>query len=87
MKKAELTEVKNLNKDELIKKVTTLKGQLNDLVMDKNMNKLKDVKSVFKTRKELAVVLTVLRQKQLLEQLESSEETEKPKKKNRRKKE
>lgn len=87
MKKAELTEVKNLNKDELIKKVATLKGQLNDLVMDKNMNKLKDVKSVFKTRKELAVVLTVLRQKQLLEQLESSEETEKPKKKNRRKKE
>lgn len=71
MKKAEMAEIKNLNITELIKKVGSLRGQLNDLVMDKNMSKLKDIKQVFKTRKDLAQILTILRQKQMLEQLES----------------
>jgi len=41
------------------------------LVIDKNTNKLKDKKAIFKKRKDLAKVLTVLRQKELLNELET----------------
>lgn len=71
MKRTELTQVKGLSIKELAERSKQLKRELAGLVIDLNMKKLKDIKTVFKKRKDLAQVLTVLRQKQLLEELEA----------------
>ncbi|MBI2334841.1 hypothetical protein HYU96_03480 [Candidatus Daviesbacteria bacterium] len=47
-----------------------LKQEIANLVLDKNMKKLKDLKMIFKKRKELARALTYVRQKELLAELE-----------------
>lgn len=70
MKKNELVIVKGLNIKELREKARTLKKEISEVVMDKNMKKLKDLKTSFKKRKDLAQVLTVLRQKTILAELE-----------------
>lgn len=70
MKRTELTQIKGLTIQELIDKTKSIKRGIGDLVIDLNMKKLKDTRAVFKKRKDLAQVLTVLRQKQLLEELE-----------------
>lgn len=69
MKKSELTVIKGLNFKELKEKVKTLRRDIEELVMDKNMKKLKDLKIISKKKKDLAQVLTILRQKQMLEEL------------------
>lgn len=69
MKKNELIQIKGLSIKELKDKAKSLKDEIANLSLDKNMKKLKDTKSVFKKRKDLAQVLTVLRQKEMLEQL------------------
>lgn len=71
MKRQELTQIKGLGTKELRLKATSIKGEIVSLVMDKNRNKLKDLKIISKKRKDLAQVLTVMRQKQLLAELES----------------
>lgn len=71
MKKNELIQIKGLDIKELKVKEKTLKKEIANLVMDKNMKKIKDLKSVSKLRKNLAQVMTVIRQKELLGQLES----------------
>lgn len=70
MKKSELVQIKGLNIKELKSKAKSLKDEIAGLIMDKNMKKLKDKKAVFKKRKDLAQVLTVIRQKELLSELE-----------------
>ncbi len=70
MKRTEFNELKNLDLPVLTKKVLQAKGELADLILDKNMKKLKDVKQVGKKRKDIAQMMTVIRQKQLLNQLE-----------------
>lgn len=70
MKKNDLVQIKNLEIVDLFKKMSLIKQEINDLYFDKKMNKLKDIKTFFKKRKELARVLTILRQKELLKQLE-----------------
>lgn len=70
MKKDELNNLKGTEVKSLFIKAKDLKKEINDLHLEKNMNKLKDLKSISKKRKELALVLTILRQKQLLEELE-----------------
>ena len=70
MKRNELTQVKALNVKELKDKAKSLKDEMDNLVIDKNTNKLKDKKVIFKKRKDLAKVLTVLRQKELIGELE-----------------
>ena len=70
MKKNDLTQIKGLDAKELREKVKTITKEMADLVMDKNMKKLKDVKLIYKKRKDLAQVLTILRQKELLAKLE-----------------
>lgn len=90
MKKNDLTQVKSLDLKELILKSKTIRDEIAGLVIDLNMKKLKDLKSVSKKRIDLAQVLTVIRQKQLLMEVESrveslesgvtsSEKLEKPK--------
>lgn len=73
MKRQELIQVKGLDIKELTLKAKTLKEEISKLVMDRSMKKLKDIKMLSKKRKDLAQVLTIIRQKQMLEQLESKE--------------
>lgn len=75
MKRNDLIEIKKLDQKALIDKVRSLQGEIADLIVDKNMSKLKDIRAVYKKRKDLAQVLTVLRQKQLLNELESKIES------------
>lgn len=71
MKKNELTKIKALDLKELTQKIKRVKGEIASLVMDKNMKKLKDIKMVIKKRRDLAQILTIMRQRQMLEELES----------------
>ena len=70
MKKNDFIQIKALDLSELKQKAKTLKLEIEDVVMDKNMKKLKDLKTIFKKRKDLAQVLTVLRQKEMLQRME-----------------
>ena len=63
-------ETKVLDIKALKAKVKVLKEELSGLTMDKNINKLKDLKTISKKKKELAQTFTVLGQKQILENLE-----------------
>lgn len=69
-KKTEFTEIKVLSIEELIKRLLVARKELVDLSLDKNMGKQKDVKLGLKKRKEIAQLSTILRQKQLLSELE-----------------
>ncbi len=75
MKKTQFNEVKGYAVKELQEKVMSLKKEIADAVMDKNMNKLKDLKTISKRKKDLAQTLTVLKQKQDLGQLEAKIES------------
>ncbi len=77
MKRNDLVQIKGLDIKELKGKIKTLREEIAKLVLDKNMKKLKDLKSVFKKRKDLAQVLTVVRQKTILAELESNMKGEK----------
>lgn len=68
--KNHLKEIKDLSLKEINQKINTAKLELADLSLDKNTNKLKDIKSASKKRKNIAQMLTILRQKQLIESLE-----------------
>lgn len=71
MKKNDLAQIKGLEIKELREKIKAIKIEIADLMLDKNMKKLKDLRLISKKRKDLAQVLTILRQKELLSQLES----------------
>lgn len=70
MKKSNLAEIKILEGVALLTKIKKAKVELANLIFEKNMKKLKDLKSVFKKRKEIALMLTIFRQKELLKKLE-----------------
>ncbi len=74
MKKNDFIQIKGLNVEELKVKALSLKKEISDLVMDKNMKKLKDTNSVGKKKTDLAQVLTVLQQKVLLGMLDIKKE-------------
>ncbi len=74
MKKNDLIEIKKMEITALLARVKKEKKELVDLLMDKNMNKLKDLKSLYKKRKNIAQILTVARQKELLKDLEGGQE-------------
>lgn len=73
-------EIKTLDIAALVAKAKALRVEINDLVLDKNMNKLKDLKSISKKKKELARVKTVLSQKEMIAKLEPKEEKKEEKK-------
>lgn len=64
MKKQDLMEIKQLDVVSLLKKSKAIKEEITGLVMDKNRNQLKDLKGVAKKRKDLAQILTVMKQKE-----------------------
>lgn len=70
MKKKDLAQIKELDQKGLSVKAKSIREEIANLTMDKNMKKLKDVKSLSKKRKDLAQVLTILRQKEMLKELE-----------------
>lgn len=73
MKKNDLVVIKGLDIKELGVKAKNIRQELADLVLDKNMKKLKDLKAISKKKKDLAQVLTIVRQKQLLLELEGKQ--------------
>lgn len=78
MKKNDFIQIKNLDIKELKDKAKVLRSDIAKNVLDKNMKKLKDLKQVSKKKKDLAQVLTIIRQKELLAELESNMESRKP---------
>lgn len=70
MKRNDFLEIKKLDEKALLAKVTQLQQEIAGLVLDKNMGNLKDLKSMFKKKKDIAQILTVVKQKQLLSLLE-----------------
>lgn len=70
MKKNDFNQMKNSDIKELLIKVKTLKAEIADLVMDKNSRKLKDLKAISKKRKDVSQVLTIVKQKQIMSDLE-----------------
>lgn len=68
-------EIKVLDITALLNRAKALKLEINDLVLDKNLNTIKDLKSVSKKKKELARVLTVMNQKRMIEGLESRDKS------------
>lgn len=62
--------MKNLGIKELAEKIKGLKKDIANLVMEKNMKKLKDLKMISKKRKETAQMLTLIRQKEFLMKFE-----------------
>lgn len=74
MKKNNLTEIKNMDAKAILSKVVALRSEMADLVLDINLNKVTDKKAITKKKKDLAQMLTIVRQKQLLEVLTKEEE-------------
>ena len=77
MKRTDLIELKNMDNKALLLKVMQAKKELADLILDKNMKKLKDLTAVSKKKKDVAQMLTVIKQKQLIGQLEKKREVKK----------
>ncbi len=55
-------------------KVRDLRAEISDLIMDKNMSTLKNSSQIKNKRRDLAQLLTVLRQKEMIAVLESASE-------------
>lgn len=72
--KFDITNIKNMDTKSVIATAKQMRQEIADLMVDKNLNKLKDLKSISKIRKNLARTMTVLNMKQALEKLEGKEE-------------
>lgn len=73
MKRNDLNNIKGLDVKSLLAKALQLKQEIVDLTLDKHTNKLTDLKVFAKKRKEIAQILTIARQKDLLEKIEKGE--------------
>ncbi len=67
MKRNQLNDIKKTELKELMQKVKDNRQELQNLTLDKATGKLTDLKVIFKKRKDLAQILTVIKQMQLLE--------------------
>lgn len=72
MKRNDLTQIKGLDLKELLVKAKSVREEIANLLLDKNMKKLKDIKMISKKRKDLAQILTIMRQKELIMLLENT---------------
>ena len=73
MKKNDLTDMKALDVKSLKGRAKNLKDELSQMVLDKNMNSLKDTKSISKKRKDLAQIMTIIKQKEYLALFENND--------------
>lgn len=77
MRKNDLLEIKKMDLKALKNKAKQASQEVADLVFELKSNKQKNLKSVKNKRKDLAQVLTILKQKELLERLEDQNNAEK----------
>jgi len=85
VKRTEFKELKNLSVDDLAKKIIEVKKELADLVMDRHTSNGKgsgNLRVVFMKRKDVARMLTIVRQKQLLGEVEEKVKIQNSKVKN-----
>lgn len=74
MKKNDLAEIKKANVTSLKERAVKLKNEVSDLYLEKAGGKLKNLKVIQNKRDDLARILTVLRQKEMIEKLEKTDE-------------
>lgn len=79
MKKNEFAEIKKMDIKALKIRAKKNQKEITDLTVDKNMNKMPNLKLIKTRRNELAKTLTVLKQKSELEKLEKETVVEKEK--------
>lgn len=60
-------EISGKNLKELSKMLEDTRSELLDLNLDKQQNKLKNTRAIFWKRKEIAVILTTINKKELME--------------------
>lgn len=70
MKKQQLNEIKKMDIKTVTEEARKIKKELANLQIEKNIAKLTNLKAFMLKRKDLAQILTVLKQKQLLKELE-----------------
>ncbi len=58
-------ELRKKNTSELNKSVEDLKSKLSDIRFESSLNQLKNVKDVNKMKKEIARILTIMREKKI----------------------
>lgn len=73
--KFDIANIKNMDLKSIFATAKQMRLEIADLMIDKNMNKLKDLKSIDKKRKDLARTLTIFNQKKVLEKLEVGKES------------
>ena len=66
MKRREIKDLANKSTEELQKQLTEARKSLFEMQMDLRMAKLKNLRSLFWKKKEIAYVLTQLRRKELV---------------------
>lgn len=74
MKKTEFAEIKKMEIKPLLGKVKGAQKEILGLILNKSINKATNLKVIKNKRKDLAQMMTVLRQKQILEKLEKQDE-------------
>lgn len=70
MRKTDLAEIKKMDVSTLVERAKKEKAEIGKLLMEKNTNKMTNLKALTNKRKDLAQILTVKQQKQLLSELE-----------------
>jgi len=63
MKRKELNNLKNLSEKELLSKLNELQTKLENLKFDKKLAKLQSTAQIQQTRRDIARVLTILKEK------------------------
>lgn len=71
MKRNELAEIKKIEITALRAKITKAQKEIADLILNKKINKIKNLKIIKSKRKEIAQMLTILKQRELVQQLEA----------------
>lgn len=74
MRKHDLADFRKREPEALREQVKRLRMEIADLLVEKSSGSTKDIKTVSKKRRDLAQILTILRQKELLAELERIEE-------------
>jgi len=74
MKKTEFAEIKKMEIISLSGKIKSAQKEILGFILDKSTNKVTNLKMIKSKRKDLAQMITVLRQKQMLKELEKKDE-------------
>ncbi|MDO8638104.1 MAG: 50S ribosomal protein L29 [Candidatus Daviesbacteria bacterium] len=70
MKKTEFSEIKKMEIKPLLVKVKSAQKEILGFILDKSTGKMTNLKIIKNKRKDLAQMMTVLKQKQMLQELE-----------------